>query len=190
MEEKIIIQSDNKKSLILLIIAVCALVIAIITGLTAYPKYKTANNQIVQYHNARESNYDLYMSGNEFGVNPFDWDDENDDYSDYIYKQIKEAKSVLMITYICAGIFVVCCFMWLYMGKSKIVVTNKRIYGNSKFGKYVDIPLSSIIMVQIGNPKKITLATSAGKVSFVGLKNINQVYGEVQMLIANNAHLK
>lgn len=185
MEEKNIIQSVNKNKSKLLVITICALIIGIISFLVFYPQYKEASDAIHQYWDAKDANEDLYKSGSEFAVHPDKWEKENDEYRVHLYDQIGKAKSLRPIVIISAVLFVVCGYMWLYAGRTQIVVTNKRIYGTAVFGKHVDVPLNSIVMVQIGNSKKITLATSAGKVTFAGLDNRNQVYNEIQTLIAN-----
>ena len=85
----------------------------------------------------------------------------------------------------CSLAFLISGIIYLYIGRTNITVTDKRIYGKAIFGKNIDIPINSVIFVGIGQPKKITIATSAGKIQFAGIKNVDEVYGKIQTILSN-----
>ncbi len=58
---------------------------------------------------------------------------------------------------------------------AEIVVTDKRVYGKSTFGRQVDLPVDSISAVGSAWPSGVAVATSSGKISFVYLKNSKEI---------------
>lgn len=68
-------------------------------------------------------------------------------------------------------------FIYLWLCKYEMTITNKRIYGKMAFGKKVDFPIESIIATtQIQALKCITISTASGKFSFLLIKNNDAVY--------------
>ena len=65
------------------------------------------------------------------------------------------------------------------MSNCSITVTDKRVIGKANFGKRVDLPLSQISAVALGNFSSITVATSSGRINFWCLKNRNEVFNEL-----------
>lgn len=66
----------------------------------------------------------------------------------------------------------------------RITVTNKRVYGNTAFGKRVDIPNDSISAVAtISFLKGITVASSSGKISFMLIKNSAEIHEVINTLL-------
>ncbi len=66
-----------------------------------------------------------------------------------------------------------------------IVVTNKRVYGKTFFGKRVDLPLDSITAVALTNFlfAGISISSSSGRITFSHLKHKNDVYDELSKLL-------
>lgn len=66
----------------------------------------------------------------------------------------------------------------------RIVVTDKRVYGKALWGKRVDLPLDSISSISAQSlGSKISVSTSSGNISFVLLKNLDDVYEMVNSLL-------
>lgn len=68
---------------------------------------------------------------------------------------------------------------------SEMIITTKRIYGKTKFGKRVSIPLNNISFVSLSSFSGISLGTSSGIVKFYGVKDRNTVYEKVSQLLNN-----
>lgn len=72
----------------------------------------------------------------------------------------------------------------LYIGKCQIVVTNVRVYGKAAFGKRVDLPIDSISAVSsMALFSGIAVSTSSGKISFLGLKNADEIHKAISGLL-------
>ena len=72
----------------------------------------------------------------------------------------------------------------------EIVVTDKRVYGKTAFGKRVDLPLDSISSISTGAMKGIAVATSSGRIRFWFIKNNEEVHGEVSKLLIGRQNKK
>lgn len=69
---------------------------------------------------------------------------------------------------------------------SYLVVTDKRVYGKSGFGKRVDIPIRQVSAVGQSNFfQNVTVASSSGKISFF-LSNVNEVATIINNSIMDN----
>lgn len=76
----------------------------------------------------------------------------------------------------------------IYFGLNSysLTITDKRIYGKTWFGKRVDLPVDSISATSsIALFKGVSVATSSGKISFLLIKNSDEVYKELNNLIIN-----
>lgn len=67
-------------------------------------------------------------------------------------------------------------FIYAWLSKNEMTVTNKRVYGKAIFGKRVDLPLDSISAVGSCWPKGIAVASSSGKVSFLMFENRDELH--------------
>lgn len=81
-----------------------------------------------------------------------------------------------------AGILLGIMFI-IKMNFCEIVVTNRRTYGKTAFGKRIDLPLDKVSSVGTVFPKGIFVATSSGVVKFWLLKNRNEVYEAISALL-------
>lgn len=71
----------------------------------------------------------------------------------------------------------------LLMGNSELVVTDKRVYGTASFKKRVDLPLDSISAVGTSFFKGISVSSSSGSVSFVAIRNSNEIHACITNLL-------
>lgn len=86
-----------------------------------------------------------------------------------------------------SAILVICLAVtvfYLLIGKTEIVVTDKRTYGKVAFGKRVDLPNDSISAISmVPMLKGVAVATSSGKISFLLIRNADEVYDAVNKLL-------
>ena len=74
-------------------------------------------------------------------------------------------------------------FVYVWLGKIEITVSDKRVYGKAAFGKRVDLPLDSISAVATSALNGISVASSSGKISFLMIKNSAEVHKCVSDLL-------
>ena len=72
----------------------------------------------------------------------------------------------------------------------RIIVTDKRVYGKTVFGKRVDLPLDSISSIGSSMFAGISVATSSGKISFLGIDNRDEIYDEISKLLLERQERK
>lgn len=66
---------------------------------------------------------------------------------------------------------------------TEIVVTDKRVYGKTMFGKRVDLPLDSISAVGFSAFHGISVGTSSGRISFALIRNNKEIHKCINDLI-------
>ena len=74
--------------------------------------------------------------------------------------------------------------LWLSIKDNCITVTNKRVYGVTKWSKRVDLPLNQISAVATGSLKGIAVGTSSGRIVFKAIENYIDVHKEITCLLA------
>jgi len=74
--------------------------------------------------------------------------------------------------------------LWLSIKDNCITVTNKRVYGVTKWSKRVDLPLNQISAVATGSLKGIAVGTSSGRIVFKAIENYIDVHKEITGLLA------
>ena len=68
--------------------------------------------------------------------------------------------------------------------RSEIVVTDKRVYGKTLFGKRVDLPIGSVSAVAVLPLfSGVVVSTSSGRISFYGLPEYNDLFKAMSTLI-------
>lgn len=108
------------------------------------------------------------------------------------FNEYKKTKTVLhnweievSLIPLCANgliIFVVLIYLWLR--SYSITVTNKRVYGQTAFGKRVDLPFDSVSSVGTSALKGIAVGTSSGKISFKLIKNQGEIHDVISKILA------
>ena len=73
-------------------------------------------------------------------------------------------------------------FFW-EMSRCALTITTRRVSGKASFGKAVDLPLNQISAVGLGSLRKITVATSSGKLHFWFVKNRTEVHAALTDII-------
>ena len=80
--------------------------------------------------------------------------------------------------------FPIAILVYFALRRYEMVVTNKRVYGRVIFGKRVDIPNDSISAVStISIIKGVAVASSSGRISFLLIKNANEIYDEINRIL-------
>ena len=90
---------------------------------------------------------------------------------------------MLAATLIPLGIVIFLLIIYFWLKSMEIVVSNKRVYGKTAFGKMINLPLDSISAVEVSWLKGISISTSSGKIKFKLIKNYQEVYKEVSELL-------
>ena len=99
-----------------------------------------------------------------------------DTVGELVFTVTNSAFDVFVIFFV-IGIFLI------NISTNKITVTDKRVYGRALFKKQVDLPLDSISAVGTGLFKSIGVATSSGRISFMGISNRDDVHKAITKLI-------
>ena len=83
------------------------------------------------------------------------------------------------------GFLLLAVVFYFCYSKQEIIITNKRVYGKSIFGKVVNLPLDSISAVELSMFKGILISTSSGIIKFKLIENNQEVYKEISKLLMN-----
>lgn len=65
----------------------------------------------------------------------------------------------------------------------ELIVTNKRVYGKTTFGKRVDLPIDSISSTGLCYFNGIFIASSSGKIKFLLMKNRSELHNVISELV-------
>ena len=170
MEEKKIIESvSNYKKKVLqstIIFAILAIVALV---------------AVVSVQTPIDKNIDIVFSTSYGSYNS----DEIESASQTLHTLRNVEEIGLLAVVICAPISIILFVFYLYVNKMQIVVTDKRVYGKTSFGKQVDLPLDSISAVGTSLFKGIAVGTSSGRIKFLGISNRNEIYEEIKKILAD-----
>ncbi len=76
--------------------------------------------------------------------------------------------------------------IYLWLNSYELTITDKRVYGKVAFGKRVDLPVDSVsATATIGLFKGVSVSTSSGKISFLAIKNANEIYDVINNLLVD-----
>lgn len=108
---------------------------------------------------------------------PIDGCSKHWEYDSAIECAIGSIKESLPITgSISLGLILISILLHFSLHSIVLTVTDKRVYGRAAFGKRVDIPMDSISAFSSSWPKGISVASSSGRISFLMLKNRDEIY--------------
>lgn len=100
-----------------------------------------------------------------------------------LYPIMNTYKVCIYIGTIAMIILVIVLIFYFYIAKTKMIITNRRVYGKAIFGTKVSIPLSSISAVEIIRFKGLAVATSSGKIMFRGISNRDDMHKVLSILV-------
>lgn len=78
---------------------------------------------------------------------------------------------------------VVSALLYFSAAKTELTVTDKRVYGKAVFGKRVDLPVDLISAVGTSLLMGVSVSTSSGRISFLGVKNKDEIHQEISKLL-------
>ena len=86
-------------------------------------------------------------------------------------------------------IFIASVIIGAWLKSYSLTVTDKRVYGNTSWGKQVDLPVDSVSAVASSWLKGIAVATSSGRIVFNLIKNRDEVRNAIsELLIERQTH--
>ena len=181
MDEKILIKSEkyNLKKVFIIILLISALV-SLSLLFWRYSSYAGSyDNYRETYLEHQEAGY-CKMAGYDRGETCFMCRDAQK-YSNKLSFGIgKMCEYSFTITYsICPVVITaaILALLYLWLHSYDLTVTDKRIYGKIAWGKRVDLPVDSIsATATIPLLKGVSVSTSSGKISFLVIKNANEIY--------------
>lgn len=103
--------------------------------------------------------------------------------SNLISVMFSSASEVGISISIVLAICLLALFVYAWLGKIEITVSDKRVFGKAAFGKRVDLPLDSVSAVGTSFLKGIAVATSSGRISFLMIQNSNEIHKCVSELL-------
>ena len=79
---------------------------------------------------------------------------------------------------------------YMMFSKTELIVTDKRVYGKTSFGKRVDLPFDSISAVGTAILKSIAVTTASGAIKFSLIANRDDVHSEISKLLIERQEKK
>ena len=81
--------------------------------------------------------------------------------------------------------------VYLWLRSYEMTVTDKRVYGKVIFGKRVDLPVDSVSATgTIAMLKGVSVSTSSGRISFLAIKNAEEIFKIVNSLLVERQYKK
>ncbi len=80
-------------------------------------------------------------------------------------------------------VLIVCLIIFIYVKATKMVITDKRVYGIAGAGRRVDLPLDSISAVATRRLGGLAVATSSGRIIFRGFTNRDELHETISGLL-------
>lgn len=189
MEEKVIIQGEkcNIKRIILCVFII-PLIISLLTILNGILDYETSvymyndhtHDSSCQVYSSYYSNYSDYLWDSIIPECKYSYYSTAEEYATAMFMNYDFVSALTILGF---GI-VVCVCLFLMLKFYTITVTDKRIYGRLAFGKRVDLPIDFVTSVaKIQGLKGITILASSKKRKFLLIKNVNEIYNEINNLL-------
>lgn len=190
MEEKVLIKSErydvNKVFKVMVIIGLVLFVFVSIIRISGASNYY--NQNFGADHEHSKYCYDYYWDRDHFG---YVYDESTLQCEQSIYgNAFLYALSEYFSNYLWECLIPVAVFaligglIYLWLRSYELTVTDKRIYGKVAWGKRVDLPADSISSTAtIRLLRGVAVATSSGKISFLVIKNADEVYGVINNLL-------
>ena len=200
MEEKILVQSSgNYEKRIKKAMKICLFVVVAFWVLFLV--------QTIRVESAKENRERAYDTWEYYAFDYEDYDDEDDyddggwyeeqyekasdevdkwnDVNDSLIKPWEKSgkKVVLGISILVSITEILIVLVYYLVCKVEIIVTDKRVYGTAIWGKRVDLPLDSISAIATGIFQSIAVATSSGRIQFVGIENCEKIHSELSKLL-------
>ena len=190
MEDKIIIKSERynvkkifKYALIVGVIGLVFLFIFIDTDIISRrSEWYDYNAECVEAYENRETD-SLYDKEDYYDDK--EWLERNGPKFIYVINELIDYDfSILLQIIICfGGPEIIAGIIYLWLKSYELTITDKRAYGFAAFGKRVDLPVDSITAIGLGWLKSIKITTASGRISFLLIKNRDEMYETISKLI-------
>ncbi len=169
MEEKILLESKNDYKKKVLKIMIAALLLAIAAYLLFLLSNYVPSNAWNRYRDEIIT-YDEYDKISRIWARP---------WALSLYTGIA-----------CVSVFAISLVIFIYVKSTKMVITNKRVYGIAGLGKRVDLPIDSISAVATCWLRGLAVATSSGRIVFLGLSNRDKLHKTINKLLIERQEKK
>lgn len=193
MEEKVIIKSENYKVKKAFVITLCISLVIYFISFLPFPSlfvyHLNDYNSHIEHWENRIEEY------NGFGSDIEDLEEGLKSVKDKgpaLLYAIRESAFEWIGDYINPFIRLLICFggpqliagiIYLWLKSYELTITDKRAYGHAAFGRRVDLPVDSITAIGFGWLKSIKITTASGKISFLLIKNRDEMYDTISKLI-------
>jgi len=97
----------------------------------------------------------------------------------------QSAEGIAVLFWLGIVFLAIAIFFIFEMNFCEIVITDKRIYGKTSFGRAINLPCDKISSVGTCYPKGIIVATSSGIIRFWLLSNQTEVFNAITDLLNN-----
>lgn len=189
MEEKTLIQSDQYNAKIIII---AFIILGILLPLNFFitnldEKLDWIDTHMNDYYITYEEHQEAGSCGKLYGNGGLCHACKfvNEHPSKFLYALdfvIDSRKDEMFITAVSISAFGVVIYLWLR--SYELTVTNKRVLGRVLWVKRVDLPIDSVSAISTINLlKAVSVSTSSGRISFLFLKNANEIYEVINDLI-------
>lgn len=212
MEEKVLIKNEryNVKKLILIILAFGAILSLVLFGIFCKSEFEGYSKKEleVRYENYGEnSDYDkkeyeehqkqgyCYYQGGRKCSTCRDVEEFLKKYptaKDYIreernFRWKRFFKYRFLFSLIPLGaVLLISLLIHVWANGFELVITDKKAYGKTTFGKRVDLPIDSISAIgENMGLKMLSLSTASGRIKFYGIKNAAEMKNVLNELIVN-----
>lgn len=172
MEEKILIKSEKRSNVLRIIIVIVCIVIpivSIVSSVLMEKKYLELEKE------AFDSMYDYFHNNVNGKVQK--------EYNEALETNKLLQNATLIIVPLCLAALIIIYIRYCSTKDMKLVVSDKRVYGKSSFGKSIDLSLDSVSAVGIKGKDCITISTASGRIPFKGFANRDELYQVLRYLI-------
>lgn len=190
MEEKTLAQGNVKKKVKTIFVVLAVIFAAITLFMLLYPSvfhshHDSLQKEVEKYYDEMQEigwGFDRRAERNAVEVKFDAAVAKRDAYYSWRhdFSETLEEKHLWIISACITAFFFVSFF---FISKMQIVVTDKRVYGQAGFGKRVDLPIDSISAVASSALSGIAVATSSGKISFLGIENNDRIRAAIAQLL-------
>ena len=185
MDEKIIVKSEQYNTIaVALVTTVVILIIGLLIVQSIIPhnyvnEQRETINEIKEYirNGGDETNWMKRRSS---------WGDTNIPIKKILNEKRNDLNEMLFFQYYIFAIIpslLIGLIVYWWLSKIELIITDRRAYGKTVFGKRVDLPIDSISAVGSKWPKGIAVATSSGRIGFLMIKNRDEIHKCVSDLL-------
>ena len=191
MEEKVIIKSEQYKlKKIFIILAIVGLLLTLLLVVPYAGRYSNSyeryDEQFDEHLLARSCGA-LYETGEKCRECKVIL--EYSSKSNFVINSLFKHYSYGFLPFIVFDLLGGLVYLWLC--SYELTITDKRIFGKAAWGKRVDLPVDSVSSTaKISLLKGVSVSTSSGKISFLAIKNADEIYKVVSNLLIERQQKK